>query len=239
MDYLDAFVETANPHHTVPQFEGHEAMPKGGLDQHISSGSVRLLKAKEHLFAAGDVRTHLYRVESGTVCLYKIMPDGRRQVIDFAFPGDYLGLGSQAEYSLNAQALEPVRLKCIPVGTLARLAQKDPRLAFKLYEAMSMELSAAQDHIFTVGQRSAAERVASFLLALARRRMQKGHDKSTLVLPMTRADIADFLGLTIETISRTLTKFKSAKLIDLEQCTLIRLLETTKLERLANGESGV
>jgi CRP/FNR family transcriptional regulator len=238
MTYLEAFDETANLLPVAPQHDVSE-VPPGGLDQHISSGSVRLLKAKEHLFAAGDARTHLYRVESGTVCLYKIMPDGRRQVIDFAFGGDYLGLGQQVEHTLNAQALEPVRLKCIPVGTMARLAQRDPRLALKLYEAISAELAAAQDHIFTVGQRSAAERVASFLLALARRQQRKGQDASTLVLPMTRADIADFLGLTIETISRTLTKLKAARFIDLEQCTLIRLLDTRKLEGLANGGTAV
>lgn len=210
-----------------------------GLESHLSSGSVRMNRAREHVFVAGDPHTHVFHVESGAVCLYKIMPDGRRQVIDFAFPGDIIGLGSHADHTLNAQALEPTRLRCVPVARLARLAGRDPSLGLKLYEAMSRELIAAQDHLFTVGQRSACERVACFLLALSRRNRQQCRNAQTLVLPMTRADIADFLGLTIETVSRTLTKLKSAKIIDLEQCTLVRLLDIVKLERLAGGEASV
>ncbi len=184
-------------------------------------------------------RSHVYRIESGAVCLYKIMGDGRRQVLDFAYAGDFIGLGSQDEHALNAQALEPTRLKCLPVATLARMADRDPRLGLKLYEAMSRELASTQEHLFTVGQRSAVERVACFLLALSQRNKREGQDAETLVLPMTRSDIADFLGLTIETVSRTLTKLRSAKIIDLEQCTLLRLLDVAKLERLSAGEASV
>jgi CRP/FNR family transcriptional regulator len=138
---------------------------------------------------------------------------------------------------LNAQALEPVRLRAVPVSTVAHLASRDPDLGMKLYEALSRELGAAHEHLFTVGQRNAAERVACFLLSLARR--QGGGQRETLVLPMTRLDIADFLGLTIETVSRTLTRLKTAKIIDLEQCTLVRLVDIAKLEQLAAGEASL
>ena len=210
-----------------------------GLDAQLASGSVRLVKPREHVFTTGDARSHVYRVESGAVCLYKIMGDGRRQVLDFAYAGDFIGLGFQGEYTFNAQALEPSRLKCLPVATLSRMVDRDPRLGMKLYEAMSRELSATQEHLFTVGQRSAVERVACFLLSLSRRNARHGQNAETLVLPMTRSDIADFLGLTIETVSRTLTKFRSAKIIDLEQCTLLRLINIDKLERLSVGEASV
>lgn len=206
------------------------------LSAHLASGSVRLMKLKENVFTAGDPRTHVYRVESGSVCLYKIMHDGRRQVLDFACAGDFIGLGCHSEHAFNAQALEPTRLKCLPVATLNRMAARDPRLGMKLYESLSRELAATQDHLFTIGQRSAVERVASFLLAYAHRHGSRGTHAATIVLPMTRSDIADFLGLTIETVSRTLTKLKVAKVIDLEQCTLVRLLNIPRLTKLAAGD---
>ena len=238
MMYLGSATESSIVHPVAARNCDTGVVPQG-LDAHLASGSVRLLKSREHVFAAGDKRTHLYRVESGTVCLYKIMSDGRRQVLDFAYAGDFIGLGCQAEHTLSAQVLEPTRLKCLPVATLARINERDPRLGLKLYEAMSKELAATQDHLFTVGQRSAAERVACFLLALSRRNASRNQNSTTIVLPMTRSDIADFLGLTIETVSRTLTKLRSSKLIDLEQCTIVRLLDIMRLERLAEGEASV
>ncbi len=209
------------------------------LDTQLANGRIRLVRPREHVFTAGDARIHIYRVESGAICLYKIMPDGRRQVIDFAYPGDFIGLGAEQDYAFNAQALETVQLKSLPLATLSRLAGNDPDLGIKLYEAVSRELAAAQDHLFTVGQRSAAERVACFLVALSRRNARKGQDPALVQLPMTRADIADFLGLTIETVSRTLTKLRMNKIIDLKQCTLVRLLDISKLERLAGGEVSI
>lgn len=248
MAYLESALESSSAHpvapkHSVASRWDHAlqriAPPSGALDDHLATGTVRIVRAREHVFTAGDSRTHVHRVESGAVCLYKILPDGRRQVIEFAFPGDFIGLGCEAEYTLNAQALEPVRLKSIPAGTLARLAGRDPALGLRMYEAMSNELAAAQDHLFTIGQRSAVERVASFLLALSRRNARRDKDPSIIVLPMTRSDIADFLGLTIETVSRTFTKLRGSKIIDLEQCTLVRIVDIGGLQKLAGGEAAI
>lgn len=237
--YLGSEPEVSTDHAVAPCWPDRENSSRRGLDRQLATGTIRILKTREHLYAVGDERSHVYRIESGTMCLYKIMPDGRRQVVDFAYAGDLIGLGCEAEHTVNAQALEPTRLKSFSVAALTRLAGSDSVLGIALYEAMSRELAAAQDHLFTIGQRSAAERVACFLVALSKRNTRRGQDASTLVLPMTRADIADFLGLTIETVSRMLTKLKLAKLIELEQSTLVRLLDIPKLERLASGESQV
>lgn len=239
MLYLDSAPESSSVHSVAPRASGAPVDVAAGLEGCMAAGSTRSLKPREHIFNAGDARTHVFRVEAGAICLYKIMPDGRRQVIDFAYPGDFIGLGCDTEHALNAQALEPVRLRCLPAATLSRLAGRDPMLGLKMYEAMSHELAAAQDHLFTIGQRSAAERVACFLLALSRRNQRREKDPGLVVLPMTRSDIADFLGLTIETISRMLTKLRQAKIIDLEQCTLVRILDRAALERLAGGDAAL
>lgn len=205
------------------------------LERQMLSGPVRTIEAKEHIFREGDVVSHVYKVEVGHVCIYKTLPDGRRQVIDFAYPGDLIGLGSLGEHECNAQATSRTQLRFIPVSTLRQAVRTDGSVGLKLYEAMSRELSASRELLFSVSQRTAGERVASFLLALSRRQERNGQDPSEFVLPMTRSDIADFLGLTIETVSRTFTKLRGDGLIELAQCVLVKITDPERLAELAEG----
>jgi CRP/FNR family transcriptional regulator len=131
--------------------------------------------------------------------------------------------------------MERTVVRAMPLATLRELAQSDTHLGIKLYEALSRELMAARELLFTVSQRTAAERIAAFLLALTRRNERRGERPNEIVLPMTRMDIADFLGLTIETVSRTLTKLRTEGVIDLEQCILVTILKPEALARLAQG----
>jgi CRP/FNR family transcriptional regulator, anaerobic regulatory protein len=194
-----------------------------------------MYNAREHLFCEGDRVAYVYKVEAGNVCVYRMMPDGRRQVIDFAYPGDIIGLGAIAEHAANAQATTRSRIRCIPVAVLHEVVRTDARLGLKVYEAMSEELQAARELLFTVSQRTAAERLASFLVALSRRNSRRGENADEIVLPMNRTDIADFLGLTIETVSRTFTKFRMEGLIDLEQCVLVTICNAPALRAMADG----
>ena len=205
------------------------------LDAHISRAPLRAMDAKEHLFTEGDDRSHLYRVETGAICLYKVLPDGRRQVLGFAYPGDLVGLGPLGEHQFNAQATRPSRLRSLPWSTVQHIARNDPGLGIKLYEMISQELAAAHDLLLTTGQRTATERVAAFLLAMSRRTDRRNGDASIVDLPMTRSDIGDFLGLTIETVSRTFTKLRQLEIIDLAQCTHVHILDMEALERVAEG----
>jgi CRP/FNR family transcriptional regulator, anaerobic regulatory protein len=205
------------------------------LDEQFARSPVRSLDAKEHVFAEGDTRTHLFRVESGAICLYKVMSDGRRQVLGFAYPGDLIGFGSLPEYKFNAQATKRAQLRLLSWSTVQQTARHDAALSLKLYEAISNELAAAHDLLLTTGQRSAAERVAAFLLAMSRRAKRSGQDANVIDLPMTRADIGDFLGLTIETVSRTFTKLRQQRIIDLAQSARVLLVDIVALEELAEG----
>lgn len=215
------------------------ARAMGGFEESLARASLRRVEAKEFVFAEGDPTTHVFRVETGAVALYKVLADGRRQIVGFAYPGDLIGLGAQGEHTMNAQAVKPTRLRCLPIAMLHHSAAKDPALGFKLYEAMARELAAARDLMLTTGQRSATERVASFLLAFSRRSERNGQSASEFDLPMTRADIGDFLGLTIETVSRTFTKLKTLGLIELPQSNRVKLLDVDGLESFGNGEDQV
>lgn len=205
------------------------------LARDLLDGPARLLDGKEHLFCEGDRASHVYLVEAGHFCIYRMMADGRRQVIDFAYPGDVIGLGALGEHAANAQATVKSRVRCIPIATLHDVARKDPGLGLKLYEALSQELLAAREHLFTISQCTATERVASFLLALSRRNARRGEEPAELVLPMTRTDIADFLGLTIETVSRTFSKFRAEGLIEIKHCILVTICDAEALAELASA----
>jgi CRP/FNR family transcriptional regulator len=209
------------------------------LTHSLPAGRVRIVAAKEHVFCEGDPATHVYRVEAGHICIYRMLPDGRRQVINFACPGDFVGLGSLGTHATSAQASTRTRLRSFPMTHLQECAAQDARLGLKLYEAVAEELTAARDLLMTVCHRTASERLAAFLLALSRRNRRRGESELELVLPMTRADIADLLGLTIETISRTFTKFRVEGLIDLEQCILVTIRNSQALELAAGlGTAG-
>lgn len=207
--------------------------PPGSLDDRMAHAAVRRLLAKEHVFCEGDDREHVFRVEDGVIAVYKTLPDGRRQIIDFAYPGDLIGLGVLSEHVLSAQATVPSRVRCLSASTLERMAESDASLALKLYKSVCQELAATRSLLVTVGQRSAIERVAAFLVALHRRTAAGG--SSTIKLAMRRSDIADLLGLTIETVSRTLTKLRTMGVIDIEQGgSRVQLLDLPRLADLAN-----
>lgn len=212
-------------------------LPADSLAQRLVNGPVRTIECKEHIFREGDVASHVYKVEVGHVCIYKMLSEGRRQVIDFAYPGDLIGLADIGDHAANAQATTRTRLRCIPTASLHQVVQEDARLGMKLYEAVARELQAARELLFTISQRIAAERVAAFLLALSRRSERNAEDPLEFVLPMTRVDIADFLGLTIETVSRTFTKLRTDEVIDLSQSVLVTILDHGALMRLAEGRS--
>lgn len=197
--------------------------------------SSRTLDAKEHLFCECDQSSQVYLVEAGLICVYRMIADGRRQVLDFAYPGDVVGLGSLELHTVNAQASSRTRVRSLGRKALYDLAAHDPQIGARLYEALAHELVATREHLFVVSKCNAAERLASFLLALANRNKRRGEDPTELVLPMMRADIADYLGLTIETVSRTFTKFKAEGLIDIEQCVLVTIQDLCGLMSVAPG----
>jgi len=207
------------------------------VDQRLKAAPARVLQAREHVFFEGDAKDHVYLVEKGTVCLYKTLPDGRRQIVDFAYPGDLIGLGLPGEHVFSAQAISLTRLRCLPAGLLHEVAKHDPQVGMQLYRALSDQLLAARDLLLTVGQRNATERLAALLLAMSRRNERYGADPTRIALPMTRADIADFLSLTIETVSRTFTKLRLGGMIELVQSSLVVIRDHEALERLAAGEA--
>lgn len=204
------------------------------IAKHVQNNATRLIPARNHAYVQGDPKSQVYIVESGALTIYTVQSDGRRQVVDFAVPGDILGITSAAFHETSAQATVNTRVRCIPFRTLLALARSTPELGFELYEALSDELVATRQHLATVGQRSSVQRLATFLIALSMRERQRGGSGTQIAIPMKRADIADFLGLTIETVSRAFTKLKLNNLIQIGANQSVTVLDLEALEELCH-----
>jgi CRP/FNR family transcriptional regulator len=185
------------------------------------------------IFNEGDPAAHLFNVIEGAVKIYKLLADGRRQITGFLFPGDFLGIAMHDRYTYSAEAITAVRLCRFPRGKFETLLQEFPKLENRLLQTASNELAAAQDQMVLLGRKSATERLATFLATLAARARQRRQPDRVLTLPMSRADIGDYLGLTIETISRTFTRLRKSGVIALPDKSRVEIVRLDELEDLA------
>jgi len=201
---------------------------------HLSALVSRQTHGPHHaLFYEGDTAEHVYNVTRGAIKLYKLLPDGRRQITGFLLSGDFLGLAGKDGYSYSAETVTAVDLCRFQRKKLDQLFAQFPQLERRMLKLATDELIAAQDQMLLLGRRTAAERVASFLVRLSERETVRGLPGNPVYMPMTRGDVADYLGLTIETVSRTLSQFKRNRLISLKSLTEIELVDKARLLEMA------
>ena len=173
---------------------------------------------KELMSDAGSV-DRFSNVLSGVVKLTKTLSDGRQQIVGLQFAPDFLGRPFQAESTLTAEAATNVELCSFPRQTLERMMKEQPDLEHRLLEQKLRELDQARDWMVALGRKTAAEKIASFLLMIARNidpAAGPEHRAAAFDLPLSRAEIADFLGLTIETVSRQLTRLRGDNVIRID-----------------------
>ena len=190
------------------------------------------------LFGEGDRDGRYYEIIEGAVYSYRILHDGRRQILSFKYPGDVVVIGHEIEFKCNCEALSEAKVRSIPAAALQRSIETRPEISRKLLEVATIELTSMHDHFVPIGRKSATEKIASFLLVLARRVAVNDHEV-TSQLPMTRTDIADFLGTTIETVSRKFTALRKMGVIDLPQTNTVHVLDMVRLEDLAEDDDEV
>jgi len=176
-------------------------------------GAMMTYPRDAEIFGENEPADYLYKVVSGTVRTYKILSDGRRQVSGFYLPGDIFGLEFTDEHTLSAETISDTKVLVVKRSALKALANRDSLVAQQLFALTGRELHRVQDRILLL-IKNARERVASFLLEMA----ERASENNTIELPMSRQDIADYLGLTIETVSRTLTSLETASAIEVSAC---------------------
>lgn len=190
-------------------------------------GATMSYPRNSEIFGENEPADYLYKVVSGCVRTYKILSDGRRQIGGFYLPGEVFGLSFGDEHTLSAEAIADTRVLLIRRTALNALADRDPAIARQLFTLTGRELRRVQDRILLL-VKTAQERVAVFLLEMSDR--LSGSD--TFDLPMSRQDIADYLGLTIETVSRTLTAMEGAAEIRVPNARHIVLRDRSVLNRM-------
>lgn len=184
----------------------------------------------EEIYGEDEPAEYVYQVIRGAVRTYKLLSDGRRQIGAFHLPGDVFGLESGASHRLAAEAILDTTLRLVKRRSLEQSAQSDVRVARDLWSITSGELQHAENHMLLLGRKTAMERVATFLLEMDRRIAKTG----MIALPMCRRDIGDYLGLTLETVSRALSELQQQGVLGLSGARQIMLRNR---ERLADLEA--
>jgi CRP/FNR family transcriptional regulator len=193
----------------------------------------RNLAPDEMLVSEGDPLKRFYSLTAGMLRLSIGLPDGRRQITGFLLPGDYFGLADDDVHSSTAEAIGMVQLCSFPTREMQALMERFPKLKDRLHTFTRSALRQARDNQMILGRLAPVEKLASFLLTLSARAAEHKLSANPLSLPMSRIDIADYLGLTIETVSRSFTKLRNTGLIRLNDPHIVELVDRRALEAVA------
>ncbi|NRB42873.1 MAG: fumarate/nitrate reduction transcriptional regulator Fnr [Pseudomonadales bacterium] len=203
------------------------------LDQIVKRG--RMLEKGEHLYRANDQFHSVFAVRSGYVKTYRLTKDGEEQITGFYFPGELVGLDgiNQNIYSNSAKTLESAAVCEIPFNRFKELSLQMPQLQSHFFQLMSQEIAEDQLLITLLSKKTAEQRLATFVLTISARNATRALSATHLRLPMSRTEMGNYLGLTVETVSRTLNRFAKEGVITLEQKEL-SIIDLERLRLLAN-----
>ena len=216
-----------------------EALDDGVVARLNETSRTLSLPAGQQIIIEGDPADSIYSVQHGIASVFKLLPDGRRQITGFLYPGDFLGVTFNlgAAYGYGSETVTDCALRAWPRSALEQLFDEAPGLRRLFLAEIADELTEAQDRILMLARRSVEERVATFMLILAHRQAEAtGARIEVLEIPMRWADIADYLGTTAETISRTLSTFRDRHIIHTGKRSEIVVLDWAALEAITGGD---
>lgn len=213
------------------------ALPMQGMHALEGRSDHLTLAPGAMLVREGEPRKGVFTVTSGALRRIRLLPDGRRLVAGFLMPGDFIGFSGAAHYRHSIEAITDSILCAFSMKDMRELCQRFPTLEHELLERACVELDATRGNLMSLARMTPVERLAGFLLDMAARRQRQGYVDGQVVLPMTRADIADYLGLTVETVSRSFTKLRQDGVIGADDPQRIKLLDRNRLEALAEARS--
>jgi CRP/FNR family nitrogen fixation transcriptional regulator len=221
-------VAVVSPHSTLLNSEDDEF---GDVTRHAGLASTEFFYGKdEEIYGEEEPGDYVYQVIRGAVRTYKLLSDGRRQIGAFHLPGDVFGLESGAVHRLTAEAIIDTTVRLVPRRGLEKAAGTNVQVVQRLWAMTAADLRHAEDHMLLLGRKTAKERVATFLLEMDGRLAGVG----LIALPMCRRDIGDYLGLTLETVSRVLSQFHVQGVLGFSGARQIILRNRGRLQKLEN-----
>lgn len=199
----------------------------------LDDAAIRILANNELLFSLGDPKTHFYAVQRGALAVYEPRWNGHRAIIEFAFPGDLVGLGFLQTHTCSARATVETRVRCLPLSTQDHLFADDPRAQAMLADAIEREVEFLRESSVRFSQQNPLGRLAAFLLTLSRENEQEGRDPAVLVQPLQCGVMADFLALSVDRLASLLVQLERRGLIELGDPPALRITDIAALESLA------
>ena len=199
---------------------------------YLAAGESFVLEGEDARFAANVI--------SGGLKVQKSLSDGRTQSVCFLYPGEFFGLPLHRRQAFSATAFDDTELCLLPRPALNRIMERHPDFERRLFRVIEDQLAAASEHLLLLGRKSAIERVASFLLDLQLRATRRGATDGPIGLPLTRLEIADYLGLTIETVSRCFTRLRQNGVVETlpGHPARVHILDLARLAGIAKSEAG-
>ncbi len=201
----------------------------GGAESSAFIGVAMSFGRNAEIHAEGEASGYVYKVLSGVVRVSKLLPDGRRQISAFHLPGEMFGFEADAFHHASAEAVVPTKVIAFKWDSSPDASRHPANVTRELLNLAVIGLRHAQDHLLLLGRKNALERLAAFLLEMDRR----AGSNHILDLAMPRHDIADYLGLTLETVSRMFAELKEIGAIELESARHVHLVDVTKLEAMS------
>ncbi len=211
-----------------------QALPVADLSSMFARQPVERFAPGQAVFWEGDEATHLFEVAAGMLRALRLLGDGRRIIVGFMRPGDLLGVSLKERYLYTVEAVSPVELRRFPRRRFEDEVARHSNLQQQLFSRLRDEMTAAQDQAVLLSRRCAEEKLANFFLLM--RRNENCKRTPIVDLPMTRLDIADYLGMTIETVSRTITKLANSGVIATPGRRSVMVLKMETLRALADGD---
>jgi CRP/FNR family transcriptional regulator, anaerobic regulatory protein len=221
----------ANEHERIPLDEKATAQDPAPVSS--EEAEVRFLAVNELLFGMGEPKSKLYVVETGALAVYEPRWNGHRAVIEFAFPGDIIGLGFLKTHTCSARATTDSWVRCLPLSAQDKLFASDPRTQSRLADAIEREIEFLRESSVRFSRQNPLGRIAAFLLTLSRENEQEGRDPTVLMQPLQCGVVGDFLALSVERLGSLLVQLERRGLI--EPCVPqgLRLMDIAALESLA------
>lgn len=199
-----------------------------------TSPPVRTLERNELLFEMGDLKTHLYRIESGALCIYVTHPDGMREIIEFALAGDLVGMGFLERHATNARAVIGTKVSCLALDEIDRLTAEDARAKSRFDEAVEREFAFRRDQVSNAGRARPLVQLAAFLVAVSRQNEDEGRDPKIIDDTWECAVVAGYLGISVECLESVLVELEQLGLVQSAPHHGLRIIDMERLEALAD-----
>jgi CRP/FNR family transcriptional regulator, anaerobic regulatory protein len=213
----------------------HEDAPET-LSSLFARQPAEQLQPGQSLFFEGDDAKHVFELAEGALRVFRIISDGRRVITGFVYEGDLIGVSLKGNYLYGAEAIAPTKIRRLTRRAFEAAVTESDELRSQVFERVCDEMAAAQDQMVLLSCKNAEERLCTFLLKHARRASAIGAAQALVQLPMTRQDMADYLGLTIETVSRTITKLAGKGVLGCVGRHSIRIIKPMVLAQLAGDD---